>query len=800
MLVKQAFTFVLVFSRFAITLTIESHSELWRTENTMQQTLNNLNEDKAKKDQLLRSMVGKTILNGRDSVRKVLQSFRERGTPADMQIVNSYYGSLIENFDCGKEFYTAVEMTAGNKLFHHIVANDKVGTKILQEMNRLKLPGEVTFMPINRLFSKDIQYPETDDAIPMISRLQYDQKVEVTMKFIFGKVLICRSLEVATRLARSTNLDCITLDGDQVSHKGSLTGGYFDSRRSRLELHKTHTELMNAISEQKEKLASHHEKLNKVESEINQIVGEMQRAETKNSKNKDTFDKMKTDIRLLKDELSTIERSRQPKERSLMSHEQSLSSMESLQESLQSELQQDLLTQLSVSDQQEVDRLNDEIRSLTQKNKQAFSQRMHLEAQKNKLENLLNNNLCRRKDELEAALQEISVEDREQKLESEKAELSRLSSRIEKFTDQMRKIDSEIDELTQRQRDLQRDLEKKKSDERDTIERINEDAKDLEKITSKNSMLGKKIEECMRKIRELGTLPSDAETKYGSLSLKQLYKKLQQCNQELQKYSHVNKKALDQYLDFSEKKEKLLERKADLDAGHRSIIELMTALEQRKYEAIQVTFRQVSMFFSEVFKKLVPSGRASLDMKTSTDVGDVDSSQSTATSSHSSTPPSLDNFTGVGIRVSFTGSNAEMKEMMQLSGGQKSLVALAFIFAIQKCDPAPFYLFDEIDQALDPQHRKAVAGECIEMQLHDRCLTRVFYPEMIHEHAREAQFITTTFRPELLERADRFYGVKFRNRVSNERRNKITTLNEYLCAGEPHRGRVGGRSARLRRR
>lgn len=54
-----------------------------------------------------------------------------------------------------------------------------------------------------------------------------------------------------------------------------------------------------------------------------------------------------------------------------------------------------------------------------------------------------------------------------------------------------------------------------------------------------------------------------------------------------------------------------------------------------------------------------------------------------------------------------------MREMQQLSGGQKSLVALALIFAIQKCDPAPFYLFDEIDQALDAQHRKAVSGKIL---------------------------------------------------------------------------------------
>ncbi|PSN38343.1 Structural maintenance of chromosomes protein 3 [Blattella germanica] len=140
------------------------YDELWRKENTIQQTLSSLKEDLAKADQSLRSMAGKPILNGRDSVRKVLETFRERGGSAG-EIANSYYGPVIENFDCEKSIYTAVEVTAGNRLFHHIVDSDKVGTQILKEMNRQKLPGEVTFMPLNRLHVKEQNYPQTNVSI-----------------------------------------------------------------------------------------------------------------------------------------------------------------------------------------------------------------------------------------------------------------------------------------------------------------------------------------------------------------------------------------------------------------------------------------------------------------------------------------------------------------------------------------------------------------------------------------------------------------------------------------------------------
>ena len=108
------------------------------------------------------------------------------------------------------------------------------------------------------------------------------------------------------------------------------------------------------------------------------------------------FEKVKADIRLMREELNNIERSKQPKERSLAQLRSSLEAMQSTKEGLESELHQELMTQLSVNDQLEVDRLNDDIRRLTQENKDAFIQRMRLEADKNKLENLLTNNLIRR--------------------------------------------------------------------------------------------------------------------------------------------------------------------------------------------------------------------------------------------------------------------------------------------------------------------------------------------------------------------------------------------------------------------
>lgn len=235
---------------------------------------------------------------------------------------------------------------------------------------------------------------------------------------------------------------------------------------------------------------------------------------------------------------------------------------------------------------------------------------------------------------------------------------------------------------------LQQELENYMKREKELSEKINEDIKKVEKWAARENLLIQKIDEYTEKIASLGALPQ-VDPVYAKMSLKNLFKELEKANQHLKKYNHVNKKALDQFLSFSEQKEKLYKRKEELDVGDEKIRELMQSLEMQKVEAIQFTFKQVAKNFTLVFKKLVPQGAGYLILKTK-DNNEGDDTEREVSNS--------DAFTGISIRVSFTGVDAEMREMNQLSGGQKSLVALALIFAIQKCDPAPFYLFDEIDQ------------------------------------------------------------------------------------------------------
>lgn len=207
-------------------------------------------------------------------------------------------------------------------------------------------------------------------------------------------------------------------------------------------------------------------------------------------------------------------------------------------------------------------------------------------------------------------------------------------------------------------------------------------------------------------------------------------------NEALKQYSHVNKKAFEQYSNFTRQREQLEKRRADLDSSQKSIRGLIEVLDQRKDEAIERTFKQVSKEFAQIFSRLVPAGKGRLVIQRKSDADQRDEE------SDSEREAGVENYSGVSIRVSFNSKHDEQQRIQQLSGGQKSLCALALVFAIQQCDPAPFYLFDEIDANLDAQYRTAVA-------------------DLLKQISQGGQFICTTFRPEMVHVAEKCYGVTY---------------------------------------
>jgi len=198
-----------------------------------------------------------------------------------------------------------------------------------------------------------------------------------------------------------------------------------------------------------------------------------------------------------------------------------------------------------------------------------------------------------------------------------------------------------------------------------------------------------------------------------------------------------------------------------LDDSQASIQELVEVLDQRKDEAIERTFKQVSKEFASIFERLVPAGRGRLVIQRKTDQRVREDGES-----DDEARENVENYTGVGISVSFNSKHDEQQRIQQLSGGQKSLCALALVFAIQQCDPAPFYLFDEIDANLDAQYRTAVAQMLEEISTQQSEGDGDGEGEEGEGSGMSGQFICTTFRPEMLLVADKCYGVTFHNKTS----------------------------------
>ncbi|KAJ6386256.1 hypothetical protein OIU77_029263 [Salix suchowensis] len=685
----------------------DERKSLWKKESELSAEIDKLRTEVDKAEKSLDHATPGDVRRGLNSIRRICREYK----------ISGVFGPIIELLDCDEKYFTAVEVTAGNSLFHVVVEDDNISTQIIRHLNALK-GGRVTFIPLNRVKAPRVTYPQSSDVVPLLKKLKFSPNFTPAFAQVFARTVICRDLDVATRVARTDGLDCITVDGDQVSKKGGMTGGFYDHRRSKLKF-------MNIIMQNTKSINIKEEEL---EKRITERVTEQQKIDAKRAHDKSELEQLKQDIANANKQKQFISKALENKEKSLADVRNQIDQLNASMVMKQAEMGTELIDHLTPEEKYELSQLNPEIKDLKEKLITCRTDRIETETRKAELEANLTTNLKRRKQELEVIISSVDSDSLHGEDELKRQELNDARSLAEVTTLELKRVSDKIDRLKEELKEKKDKKTELKVLEDRYEKTLQDEAKELEQLLSKRSIFLAKQEEYSNKIRELGPLSSDAFETYKRRGVKDLHKMLHRCNEQLQQFSHVNKKALDQYVNFTEQREELQKRQAELDAGDEKIRELISALDHRKDESIERTFKG----------------------KKDGDHGDDDYDDDGPR--EADLEGRFEKYIGVKVKVSFTGQG-ETQSMKQLSGGQKTVVALTLIFAIQRCDPAPFYLFDEIDAALDPQYRTAV-GNMIR-RLADMANT---------------QFITTTFRPELVKVADSTTNLIMSNKPDSDGR------------------------------
>lgn len=715
---------------------MDQRKELWREEAKLDSILSNASREVERAERNLSHMMDHNTNRGIAAVRRIKRQHN----------IDGVYGTLAELFEVNDRYRTAVEVTAGQSLFHYVVDTDETATKVLEILQKEKA-GRVTFMPLNRLRSKPVNMPRASDTIPMVEKLQYDPAYEKAFMHVFGKTIICPNLQVASQYARSHGVNAITPDGDRSDKRGALTGGFHDTRQSRLDAVKKLAKWRDEFESKKARGVEIRRELEQLDQVITKAVGELQKLEQQRHQVQNSNGPLRQELRSKRELLMKRNDDLEAKRRALRKIEANLASLSDQVSAFEAELSSPFRKSLSGEEEARLETLCTVVQELRKQYHDLSSRRSELEARKSVLEVELRENLYPHLDQLLGQDVDGDEDSTQGNLKDTERELKRLAKALDKLSDRVRQVDESIEqansrvaELDQRKADMRRELE-------DLARSIEKHQRRMEKSMQKKAALTKQAAECAANIRDLGVLPDEAFTKYKNTDSNTVVKKLHKVNEGLKKYSHVNKKAFEQYNSFTKQRETLITRREELDASQKSIDDLIMVLDQRKDEAIERTFKQVSREFANVFEKLVPAGRGRLIIQRKTDHAprpdeEVDSDDEAR--------QSVENYIGVSISVSFNSKHDEQQRIQQLSGGQKSLCALALVFAIQACDPAPFYLFDEIDANLDAQYRTAVA----------QMLKSI-------SDSTNGQFICTTFRPEMLHVAEKCYGVSFRHKASS---------------------------------
>lgn len=639
-------------------------------------------------------------------------------------------GVLISLIKFDDKLAKAIEAAVSGNLQDIIVEDKEVAKKCIAFLTERKL-GRASFLALDTIKVSRREFKGNIAGVLGLAAdlVSAEDKYKKVVDFVFGGLLIVENIDVATDILNKNLFagNIVTVNGELVSSRGRITGG--ENQKSSI----------NQIFERKKEIKLLEEKVSNLKSKI---VEESKRREDlsirlENYENEiDKIDSLEDSIRkkmeLLKKDFENLSEKSERISKELRNIKFNIDDAEKYKTSYQ-------------------DRINSSVSNIEEIEKHINSLRKDLEADELTLKETLANI-----DELNKQFSDTriiflnnknSIEQYERDIISKENENSDLKEEKEKNSNVVKELSQNIEELEKNEEQLQKEIEEHikiyNSENRD-IEVLNErennlsnEERELSKDKSKletdllhsNDRLEKiievieKIKTDIENINEKLTELTDVTAKAVEVEkLKSSKDYLRSLENKINNFGDVNLLAINEFKELKEKYDYLARERDDVVKSRKQVMDLIQEIDERIHEDFHTTYENINENFNKMCEETIRNTEGRLNIIN---------------------PEDFDNC-GIEIFVKF--KNKKKQPLSLLSGGEKSMVAIAFIMAIFMYKPSPFTFLDEIEAALDEKNTKNLLDK-------------------LRDFTDKSQFILITHNKETMKESDSIFGVTMNKEI-----------------------------------
>lgn len=629
------------------------------------------------------------------------------------------HAPLVKLGKVDKEYATALEVAIGGRMTHVVVDDEHVGSVAI-ELLKSSNAGRATFIPLNKIQKAPAKLPLPKDKGVIdyaINLIDFEDKYLNAFYYAVGDTLVVENLECAKKLMGKYRV--VTLDGEIIEKSGSMTGGA---------VRKTGLKFSQNDDEELDKFKS---KLKEMEKDLSSLENKRISLEKKLEDVRTNYSNSMTEYNKANLELGSLVKNSEENENLIAEKIDFIKVTEPKIDTISKKLDKMEESHVVVTDkitliQEEIEKveklINDEdLKELKEKTESVEFEIKRLNTNLNNANNDLSEfgreiaffqNLIETKEE-----EIINIKKNNETLEKDKItytkEIETLKKDLEKLEEQIEEINEKLGELLKQRDDINNELlelEKQKHLHSSDIERI---AEQIESFKSRRRELEPQLETAREDLEQAGVEVNKLEP--VTISIDEITAKISRLEKRMEDLGLVNMRAITAYDEVLARQSELKEQIETLTKERKQILERMQGYEQLKKETFMKTYNSINENFKEVFHKL-SDGEGTLVLENEDDP------------------------LAGGLTIEAQPRDKKKQRLEGMSGGEKSLTALAFVFSIQKHMPAPFYAFDEVDMHLDGINVEKLS-------------------EMIKHQAQDTQFIVVSLRKPMIESANRTIGV-----------------------------------------